>query len=159
MSRKLVPSLLLLVGVVLVANPLWAFPHAGEGGYTYEAQEIEYTDDYLRAGGDLKRLDCYGLHQQVPGCLLWAQVAQQGPVTVDYTGTDFFDYGTRYVVVEEDPDHWNFYERVVEGSTSSVTLRLERAPAWSTGQAQFLRGVLGLVGLALALTGQRRHLA
>ena len=216
MPRKLVPTLLLLVGVVLVANPLWAFPHAGEQGYTYEAQKIEYTDDYLRAGGELKRLDCYGSFEQEPGCVLWTQIAQQGPVTVNFSGMDHFNYGTRYIVVEEDPDHWNFYERVVEGSTSSVTLWLERVtpgeilanvsieyddlsepgqeairtgsvttrddslrgegqvvryegdyyvlryagsqpPEWGTGQAQFLRGVLALVGLGLALHGQRRR--
>jgi hypothetical protein len=139
-------------------------------------------------------------------------------VTVNFSGMDRFDYGTRSVVVEEDPEGWNFYERVAEGSTSSVTIRLERVtpggilanvsigdddltesgqeairtgsvtvrsdslrgegqvvsyegnyyavryagsqpPEWGAGQATFLRGVLALVGVALALSGQRRRLA
>lgn len=218
MLRESVPTLLILVGVVLAANPLWAFPHAGEPTYTYEAQKIEYTDDYLRAGGNLESVDCYGPGDQQPGCVLWTRVAQQGPMTVNFSGMDRFNYGSRYVVVEEDPDHWTFYERVVEGSTSSVTLRLEQMtpaeilanvsigyddlgepgqeavrtgsatvrsdslrgegqvvryegdyyairyagnqpPTWGGGQAQFLRGVLALVGLAVALHGQRRRLA
>lgn len=130
MVRELVPTLLLLVGVVLVANPLWTFPHAGEASFTYRAERIEYAEGYLRAGGNLEKLDCYGSSSQEPGCLLWAQIAQQGPVTVNHSGIDRFNYGTRYVVVEEDPDGWNFYERVIERGDREVTLSLEPvAPA------------------------------
>lgn len=218
MAQRLVPALLVLLGVVLVANPLWAFPHAGEQVYTYDAQRIEYTDDYLRAGGDLERLDCYGPGDQEPGCVLWTQVAQEGPMTVNVSGIDRFNYGTQYVVVEEDPESWNFYERVVERGDRNATLRLERVtpaeilanvsigyddlsepgksairtgsvsvrseslpaqgqvvsyegdyyalryagsqpPEWGSGQARFLHGAIALVGLAVALSGQRRRAA
>ena len=214
MLREWFPHLLIVLGIVLVANLLYTFPHAGELRYTYDAERIEYTDDYLRTGGEVDALDCYGI--QDPGCLLWTEVAQDGPMTVNTTDLDRFNYGTEYVVVEEAPNDWPFYRRIVESSDRNLTLRLERvtpaeilanvsieyddlsdpgqeavrtgnvtiyegslpsegqvvrfrgdyyllhrsgirAPEWESGQARFLRAVFALVGVGLALNGQRRR--
>lgn len=58
MSSRRISILLLVGGVLLLANPLWLFPHEGDTRYTYERSEIVVENGTLTyRGGDVRGLE------------------------------------------------------------------------------------------------------
>jgi hypothetical protein len=128
----------LAVGLVLVTSPFWLLtdagtnPSRGETVHVYEAEEIEYQEGvrgYIRAPGDVERLDCYFRSREGPDCLFAAHVAQHGPVTVNTSEFRRYDLGAKYVAVSDSGSRKPFYRRVIERNDRNVTYSLEAVSA------------------------------
>ncbi|WP_137287477.1 hypothetical protein [Halorussus salinisoli] len=130
LASRLPSAVRLVVALALLTCPFWLFPHAGESTHVHTATEVTYENEprtYLRAQGELARLDCYDLGELDRGCLLAAYVAQNGPITVNSTAFGYrYETGTEYVVVEDDMTDAPFYRRVVNQTETRVTYSLER---------------------------------
>ena len=67
-SRRTTLALLVVVGLLLVTNPLWLYPDAGESEYTYERSAVTVEDGTLtydgvdaphfRRANDLRSVGC-----------------------------------------------------------------------------------------------------
>jgi hypothetical protein len=132
--RPHVGVLLVLLGVVLVANPLYLFEHAGETRYEYTTSEIEYTEGttgYVRAPTALDGVDCY--RAQSRECLFAEAIVQRGngSLRLDVDHRAHYYTPADFVVVESAPNGEPFYRReanVTEGygaDRDNVTYSLE----------------------------------
>ncbi|WP_458205268.1 hypothetical protein [Haladaptatus sp. NG-SE-30] len=115
------------LAILLLANPFYLFPHAGDAAYRYEAEKIDYSRTYIRAHSQFAQVNCYNGHE--PGCLLAVKIAQHGPVTINTSGFRRYQTGAEYVALNDANDGpAPFYRRVVNRSDEQVTVRLEKIP-------------------------------
>lgn len=116
--------LLVLLGLVLVANPLYLFEHADETRYGYTVSEIEYTEGttgYIRAPTTIEGLDCYRVPSR--GCLFAEAIVQQGngSLRLDVGHRARYYDSTEFVAVESAPNGEPFYRREVDVSEGNRT--------------------------------------
>lgn len=113
------PYLHILLGVLLLTTPALWNPSADYATVTYETQEVEYTDEYLRVGvltTPIQGLDCYGMGDS-RYCSLERYVAQHGPITVTYP--DHHLRRSKFVVTDD------FYRPVRNNSGENTTFDLD----------------------------------
>jgi len=91
--RKSTLALLLVGGLLLLANPLWLFPHEGETRYTYERTDLRIENGTITYHGDsilgfaeengLTAVGCQPRDDEQPrACAFDHYLASQGPVTI-----------------------------------------------------------------------------
>lgn len=113
------PYLRILLGVLLLSAPALWNPGADYATVTYDAQNVEYANGYLRVGalsGQIDGLACYALDES-RYCALERYVAEHGPVTVPRT--DLAAARSEFVVAG------GFYRPVYNASDDSATLGLK----------------------------------
>jgi hypothetical protein len=126
---RLPPLALLVVGLLLVANPVWLAPGAGEPRYTYRAYDVETTDfdsgNWTAVRRDPEVLDC-GVTGRPAACEPYLR-ATEGPTAT--VGEPRYEY---LYVAESGPDSRAVDERYYRVEATSVNgttgLRLETVP-------------------------------
>lgn len=89
MERDWLSLVGLMISLLLVAAPFWLLPHAGDESTTYAVERIEYgtgLNGGIDASEPIRGLDCYD-DDLSRGCLFAQFVADNGPVTVDISGS------------------------------------------------------------------------
>lgn len=122
--------LLVLVGLSLVANPAWLYPHDDEALYTYERREIGVEDGNLTYHGldgtlfvgkysDLNALGCQLGDTDARACAFDEHLATHGPMSVS-------KQAARSRVPEFAHLDDGYYRRVRSRNESTVTYDVER---------------------------------
>ncbi|WP_435349769.1 hypothetical protein [Haloarchaeobius sp. HRN-SO-5] len=106
MSPQRQAVVLVVIGVLLLTNPFWLFPHEGEVQYTYDRSEILVEDGTLSYSGasetefaeenSLNAVGCqlrHGFTEQPRACAFDAYLVDHGPVA-----------DTRYYLHDIQPD-------------------------------------------------------
>lgn len=88
--------LLVIVGVLLLTNPLWLFPNEGATKYTYERAEITVENGIFAYHGadipdfaeenSLSRVGCQHVDDQARACAFDQHLGNHGPITVAWEG-------------------------------------------------------------------------
>ncbi len=126
---RLPPLALALVGVLLVANPVWLVPAADEPRYTYRAYDVETTDFEDGNWTDVRRdpevLDC-GVTEPPAACEPYIRATAGPTVTV---GEPRYEY-LYYAASEPDsPAVRERYYRVERTTVNDTTgMRVEPVP-------------------------------
>ena len=127
MDRGNYAALLVLAGLLLLANGAYAYPNGGTYDYTatYEAEQTDRMPDSswgeISSGVDYR--DC-GSDGVTRLCALSTYVADEGPVRVE-TETDPPLYGYEYITLA-DGRHYRTVERVENGSLVVDLDRVDR---------------------------------
>ena len=125
MPSRYVRGVLLVIGVVLVANPILVFPHTTDPAFEYRAVELQTDGDHIpRAarGTNIAGIGCV-YSQRDWGCVFDEAIDGNGsvrfrseyPVGVERAASD----GERFVGIAGQP-----HRRVVETDNETVTARL-----------------------------------
>lgn len=134
LSDRTQTGLLILVGLLLVTNPAWLFPHADDTQYTYERKQINIENGTLTYhgrsgtlfGGDYSDLVALGCQYHDPdsrACGFDAYLVTHGPVsTSNLKTTDFLSrQGPEFVHLDR-----GYYRRVYRHNASTGTYDVER---------------------------------
>ncbi|WP_255198302.1 hypothetical protein [Halorarius litoreus] len=116
MDRENYAALLVLAGLVLLANGAWAYPNEVSYDYTvtYEAEQTDLVpdDEWGRTAAGLDYKDCERSTTRL--CVFSTYVADEGPVRVDSEAEPPL-YGHDYLTLS-DNRHYRTVERVENGS-------------------------------------------
>lgn len=129
-SRRTQAALLAVAGLLLVTNPLWLFPNAGEVEYTYERSEItvengtityDGIDDIeFREWNDLRPVGCQWYDSDGErACAFDEYLANNPPVTVSRQMT-WGRITPDFVLIDGD-----YYRRIHRPNDSNVTHDVE----------------------------------
>lgn len=132
-SRRTQAALLAVVGLLLVTNSIWLFPHAGKFEYTYERSEITVENgtmtydgkdtDRFRDRNDLQAVGCQWTDREGErACAFDEYLADNPPVTVSkqlkwgHATSDFVEINGDY------------YRRIHRSNGSNVTHTVTQVP-------------------------------
>ncbi|QLD89221.1 hypothetical protein HWV07_09335 [Natronomonas salina] len=132
-SRRTQAALLAVVGLLLVTNSIWLFPHAGESEYTYERSEITVEDGTITYDGidnrrfhrrnNLQDVGCQRTDREGErACAFDEYLADNPPVTVSrqlkwgHATPDFVEINGDY------------YRRIHRPNDSNVTHDVTQVP-------------------------------
>lgn len=121
---------LAVLGLLLVTNAVWLFPHEGETEYTNERVEIRVKDGTISYDGkhwgaldhanDIDEIGCQSADRRGRVCGFDAYLATEGSVTV--TDGEQVRYRTAaYSVIESD-----YFRRIREPNGSTTSFDVER---------------------------------
>ena len=134
--RKSTLLALLVAGLLLLANPIWLFPHEGETRYTYERTDLRVENGTITYHGDsilgfaeensLTAVGCQPRDDDQPrACAFDRHLAARGPVTLSSAAPGT----TEPTFVELDGQYYRRLHRPAgEDGTGPVTYDVERVP-------------------------------
>lgn len=126
-------ALLVVVGLLLVANFVWLFPHEGELKYTYERVRIEVEDGELTYPtvffaenyNDLNAVGCQPEDTRQRACAFDLHLVTHGPITFSEPEAHIprrtLDKAPTFVQL-----HNGYYRRIHRFNNRSVTYDVER---------------------------------
>lgn len=125
--RRTIALLVVLVGVLLLTNPIWLFPHEGDRRYTYERSAIEIEHGSLEyAGADVSGF--WERNALTPIACQFHEDEQPRACAFDYHLVDHGPITAGNLLPHVEPDfarlRGDYYRRIVNQSVTDENLNI-----------------------------------